>query len=76
MKKIKYNIRFFIDRKSNQVMCRVFWNHNLSHVELETGVFAQIEKWNQQQYRSQILTLLDRANRTELKEILVSRRSD
>ena len=51
MKKIKYNIRFFIDRKSNQVMCRVFWNHNLSHVELETGVFAQIEKWDQDRQR-------------------------
>jgi hypothetical protein len=32
----------------------------------------EMSKWNQQQYRSQILTLLDKANETELKEILAS----
>lgn len=49
MKKIKYNIRFFIDRRSNQVMCRVRWNHSLSQVGLVTGVLAQPEKWDQDQ---------------------------
>ena len=49
MKKIKYNIRFFIDRKTNQVMCRVRWNHSLCQVGLVTGVLAQPEKWNQDQ---------------------------
>lgn len=51
MKKIKYNIRFFIDKNNNQVMCRVYWNHNLSHIELETGVFAQVEQWDQDKQR-------------------------
>ena len=37
----------------------------------ETQV-REMSKWNQQQYRSQILTLLDRADETELKEILAS----
>lgn len=37
----------------------------------ETQV-REMSKWNQQQYRSQILTLLDKANEAELKEILAS----
>jgi len=37
----------------------------------ETQV-REMSKWNQQQYRSQILTLLDKANDSELKEILAS----
>lgn len=49
MKKIKYNIRFFIDKNYNQVMCRVRWNHSLSQVGLVTGVLAQPEKWDQDQ---------------------------
>ena len=44
---MKYNIRFNVDRRSNQVMCRVRWNHSLSQVGLVTGVLAQPEKWNQ-----------------------------
>lgn len=56
MKKINFRIRFFLDKRIGQVMCRVRWNHSLCEVEFSTGVYAQEEKWNKDLQKAKIRT--------------------
>lgn len=56
MIKINFRIRFFLDKRIGQVMCRVRWNHSLCEVEFSNGVYAQEEKWNKDLQKAKIRT--------------------
>lgn len=43
---IKFNIRNFVDTRSQGIMVRVRWNNKKFEVGFSTGLYAQIDKWD------------------------------